>query len=512
MISKTVNSRHVLVFTFLMIANIGPTFAQSPSNVSANLVLWLKANQGVYSDLNPSDGNLAGTTLATDGQSSQSWDDVSGARAHDATRSINFPVFRDNVTDNINFNPVVDFNGANVLDFNNDYIFSSGAGTEDGMTWFAVVKPDVASDSKFIFDFGNYARRGYGLAYSSDTYHFHTPRDFGGGFSSGNHNLGARTALMRFSIDFGTDQSFTLDGAATPDATRSITLTALTSNEVNVSSSSSSSRSPFTIGRQGKTYNLTGRLFDGRIAEIIGYNRDLSSTESNRIESYLAIKYGITIDQTTAQDYVASDGTTEIWNKDATHAERFNHDIAGIFRDDLSGLDQRVSKSVNDDAIVTIALDNNFTASNADATRTTAFASDLSGLSWGNNNGDVTNFVSADFPVVGNNRWARVWYAQNVNFNSTVNIQFTDSNIEDGVTYYLISETDGDGNFAISDDGVVENSGVGVVATGNTVTFAGVNLNNKFFTLALKIEANYMRHGKFFRKGSEQRMKFGKGR
>lgn len=85
MISKTVNSRHVLVFTFLMIANIGLTFAQSPSDVSANLVLWLKANQGVYSDLNPSDGNLAGTTLATDGQSSQSWDDVSGARAHDTT-------------------------------------------------------------------------------------------------------------------------------------------------------------------------------------------------------------------------------------------------------------------------------------------------------------------------------------------------------------------------------------------------------------------------------------------
>lgn len=200
-----------------MIANIGPTFAQSPSNVSANLVLWLKANQGVYTDVNPSDGNLAGTTLATDGQSSQSWDDVSGARAHDATR-------------------------------------------------------------------------------------------------------------------------------------------------------------------------------------------------------------------------------------------------------------------------------------------TTAFASDLSGLSWGNNNGDVTNFVSADFPVVGNNRWARVWYAQNVNFNSTVNIQFTDSNIEDGITYYLISETDGDGNFGSSDDGVVENGGVGVVATGNTVSFAGVNLNNKFFTLALKIEANYMRHGKFFPK------------
>ena len=507
MISKTVNSRHVLVFTFLMIANIGPTFAQSPSNVSGNLVLWLKANQGVYTDLNPSDGNLAGTTLATDGQSSQSWDDVSGVRTHDATTTTNFPTFRDNATDNINFNPTLDFDGVNDgLFFGDDYIFSSGTGTEDGMTWFAVVKPDAASHSKFIFDFGNNSGAAYGMGYSSNTYQFHTPGNFGGNFSSGNHNSGTRTALLRFSIDFGTDQSFTINGDATPINTQAITLTALTGIQIETN------RSPFTVGRQGKTYRLTNRFFDGLIAEIIGYNRDLSASESRRIESYLALKYGITIEQTTPQDYVASDGTTEIWNKDATHADRFNHDIAGIFRDDLSGLDQRVSKSVNDDAIVTIALDNNFTASNADATRTTAFASDLSGLSWGNNNGDVTNFVSADFPVVGNNRWARVWYAQNVNFNSTVNIQFTDSNIEDGVTYYLISETDGDGNFAISDDGVVENGGVGVVATGNTVSFAGVNLNNKFFTLALKIEANYMRHGKFFRKGSEQRMKFGKGR
>lgn len=113
---------------------------------------------------------------------------------------------------------------------------------------------------------------------------------------------------------------------------------------------------------------------------------------------------------------------------------------------------------------------------------------------------------------MGNNRCARIWYAEDVNFNGPVNIQFTDPNIEDGLTYYLISETDGDGNFESTDDGVAEFGCMGVVATANTVSFTGVDLSNKYFTLAVRLNVQYMRHGKFFRKGKEEGMKFGKQR
>lgn len=42
----------------------------------------------------------------------------------------------------------------------------------------------------------------------------------------------------------------------------------------------------------------------------------------------------------------------------------YNHDIFGIARDDSQELDQRVSQSVNDGSILTIALDNDFVSAN----------------------------------------------------------------------------------------------------------------------------------------------------
>jgi hypothetical protein len=59
------------------------------------------------------------------------------------------------------------------------------------------------------------------------------------------------------------------------------------------------------------------------------------------IESYLALKYGITLGNTThAVDYLASDGTV-IWAGSTT----YQNDVHGIGRDNTYGLDQRSSKS-----------------------------------------------------------------------------------------------------------------------------------------------------------------------
>jgi len=49
------------------------------------------------------------------------------------------------------------------------------------------------------------------------------------------------------------------------------------------------------------------------VAELIAYSGTLTPTNINRIESYLAIKYGITLDQSTATNYVYSNGSI-IWN------------------------------------------------------------------------------------------------------------------------------------------------------------------------------------------------------
>lgn len=59
----------------------------------------------------------------------------------------------------------------------------------------------------------------------------------------------------------------------------------------------------------------------------------MTSVNKNKVESYLALKYGITLDQTTATNYTLSSSDI-IWN--ATLAGAYKNDIAGIARDDTS--------------------------------------------------------------------------------------------------------------------------------------------------------------------------------
>ena len=77
----------------------------------------------------------------------------------------------------------------------------------------------------------------------------------------------------------------------------------------------------------------------GHMGEIIFYSDELSNEDRNKVESYLSLKYGTSLDQTTAQSYTASDGT-EMWDKDFSGASTYNNDIAGIGRDDGSDLGQ----------------------------------------------------------------------------------------------------------------------------------------------------------------------------
>ena len=69
------------------------------------------------------------------------------------------------------------------------------------------------------------------------------------------------------------------------------------------------------FGPQGASGMLIGNIgsnclangaFSGDIAEVISFNRRVSTGESQVINSYLALKYGISLDQTTGQDYVLS--------------------------------------------------------------------------------------------------------------------------------------------------------------------------------------------------------------
>lgn len=80
--------------------------------------------------------------------------------------------------------------------------------------------------------------------------------------------------------------------------------------------------------------------FQGDVAEIILFPSGLSNGDKLKIESYLAIKYGISLDRSVA-NYVNASGAS-IWSNTA-----YWNDVFGIGKDDAIGLAQISSNSIN---------------------------------------------------------------------------------------------------------------------------------------------------------------------
>lgn len=110
------------------------------------------------------------------------------------------------------------------------------------------------------------------------------------------------------------------------------------------------------------------------IAEFILYESVLSDDEIARIETYLALKYGITLET----NYVNSHGKT-VWNYEAD--KNYSNNVAGIGRDDQSTLQQKQGTSVNTAGQLVIGL-NKIEVSNAE---NKAVINDNNYLIWGDN-------------------------------------------------------------------------------------------------------------------------------
>lgn len=108
-----------------------------------------------------------------------------------------------------------------------------------------------------------------------------------------------------------------------------------------------------TIGLKSKFQNLPPEEFTGNISEILVYNRVLSGIETQKVASYLAIKYGISLSQFEIKNYLNSLGQT-IWDIDKH--EGFESSITGVGRDDASGLLQPKSSNMVEEDLLTIEL------------------------------------------------------------------------------------------------------------------------------------------------------------
>lgn len=165
------------------------------------------------------------------------------------------------------------------------------------------------------------------------------------------------------------------------------------------------------------------------IAEVMTFNKTLSYKALKRVESYLAIKYGITLGNNkgagASETYMASDGSN-IWDNQTG----FHNNVIGIGRDNAVGnfglhkLRSTSVLSLNSAVdILTIANGNNMGGS--------AFAADKSFFITGNNNQILQSTVSSnsDLPSGILSRLARVWKGQETGTVGVISLKFNLSTV-----------------------------------------------------------------------------------
>ncbi|MGY0391693.1 T9SS type A sorting domain-containing protein [Bizionia sp. KMM 8389] len=110
-----------------------------------------------------------------------------------------------------------------------------------------------------------------------------------------------------------------------------------------------------SFGQEGETVFYIGKTtlidpeetyddvhFNGNFPEFLSFPRELSSNERIRVESYLALKYGLTLNKSTS--YLSSNNLV-FWN--SSNNKIFPHRIFGFGKDDVSGLNQLQSESTH---------------------------------------------------------------------------------------------------------------------------------------------------------------------
>ena len=98
----------------------------------------------------------------------------------------------------------------------------------------------------------------------------------------------------------------------------------------------------FYIGRGFTNPQSTSQYFRGNFPEFISFPFELSSNQKNRVESYLALKYGITLDRNVSYK---SARNIVFWK--SSNNDLFKNRIFGIGFDKISNLNQLQSESVH---------------------------------------------------------------------------------------------------------------------------------------------------------------------
>ena len=207
----------------------------------------------------------------------------------------------------------------------------------------------------------------------------------------------------------------------------------------------------------------TNSPYEGYLHEYVFFNRDLTLLEMNKVHTYLAIKYGVTLDNTgggTQGDYIATDGTI-IW--DASVTPTYHNDVIGIGRDDNEGLLQKQSHTFDDTTRIYLN-----TLEPTNAANSGAFAADISYVTIGHDEAMMCSSeeTSDEIPIgffIGS-RLDREWKVTKSNIVEEFNLDFT-LNYCDPLDVIDIANL----RLLVDDDG--DFSDAAVYATGGSLSF-----------------------------------------
>ena len=422
--------------------------AQSPGGILANNKLWVRADNGVIT---------SGTTVTQ-------WQEISGAgvtgnfTVQPLQGTANMQIGPTLLPAGINFNPYLSFNGSNnSLSSVNNFLGTSLVGNSN-VTVFQVLnlKGGVVW-LKWETDFNGTSAR-LGFENSAGKLRFDFPKAVP---ATAGQNVGVTSILNKHTLSTAYMNVNTSVNRLNGADDRVIPIPG--------PGNFSSANTKIVMGNE-LLLNLPCQV---DLAEVIIYSNTLTTAEINKIESYLAVKYGFTLNQLPANNnnYTATNGTIT-W--DRTLNSGYSNDITGIGRDDATALSQKQSKSINPTALVTL-FNGTYPGGAFPTTNeanTNSFGNDFSFLLAGDNGADT----SPTLCLMNNRitRMARVWKVQNTGSVGNVTVA-VDNNLLPCVKNMLVS----------TDPTFPDNQTTVIPMTSGAYKYAVASLSNgKYFTFA----------------------------
>lgn len=415
--------------------------AGSPGGVDDGLHLWLRADEGINS-------NAENRILE--------WQDRSGYDRHFAPPSSDRrPIHNDTGDGLLNFNPGVNFVGSVALKNDAGIL---GTGTYSDVHVFTVAGVGARTNSSLFWeDTGNPV-----ISSGDARFQVHLPWGDGVVYWDAVNATTQRVTTPASTSEVG---KYNLWGFSLTPQRQSIERDG---KEVAGRPMEASSFLPLIGGGKpmflGSAYDVQGNpvnFYNGQLGEFIVYTGPLDAGKKRQIESYLAIKYGISLDNVS---YLNASGST-VWAADAD----YNSNIAGIARDDGQGLHQKKSRGMNDGSQLTVA--HGTIAAPADLT-------DGQFLVWGDNGKPLTSYGKTFKAEDGYRQpTERVWKVSNIGGVGAVQLSIAKSALENGLAA-------GDLRLLVSGDGFETFTEAAGQDVGNTFVFDTTLPNGSLFTLA----------------------------